>query len=73
MVQQLRKEKDLDVSDRICLTWSCDSDKVKQALSEHKDYICDQVLAVSFDENAMAQDKTEELAETKISFAIQRM
>ena len=73
MVQQLRKEKDLDVSDRICLTWSCDSDKVKQALSEHKDYICDQVLAMSFDENVMAQDKTEELAETKISFAIQRM
>lgn len=72
MVQQLRKEKDLDVSDRIQLTWSCDSDKVKQALSEHKDYICDQVLATAFVE-AVNSGKTEELAESTILFMIEKI
>ena len=72
MVQQLRKEKDLDVSDRIQLTWSCDSDKVKQSLSEHKDYICDQVLATTFVESANA-GKTEELGESTITFDVQRV
>ena len=71
MVQQMRKDKDLDVSDRICLNWSSESAEVKQALSEHKDYIAEQVLATSFTEFANS-GKTEELGDSNITFDIQK-
>jgi isoleucyl-tRNA synthetase len=72
MVQQLRKDKDFDVSDRISLIWTSTSDEVKQALAEHKDYICDQVLATSF-EQVQNSGKTEELGEATITFDIQKV
>ena len=72
MVQQLRKDKDFDVSDRISLIWTSTSDEVKQALTEHKDYICDQVLATSF-EQSQNSGKTEELGEATIKFDIQKV
>ena len=72
MVQQMRKEKDLDVSDRISLVWSSESDEVKQALAEHKDYIAEQVLATSFTESANS-GKTEELGDSTITFDIQKI
>ena len=72
MVQQLRKDKDFDVSDRISLIWTSTSDEVKQALTEHKDYICDQVLATSF-EQSQNSGKTEELGEATINFDIQKV
>ncbi len=72
MVQQLRKEKDYDVSDRIQLTWNSTSELVQEAFAEHKAYIADQVLAVSFEQNAAAADKTEELGDGTVSFAAQK-
>ena len=72
MVQQLRKEKDLDVSDRISLVWMSSSDEVKQALSEHKDYIAEQVLATSFTEIPNS-GKTEELGDSSITFDLQKV
>ena len=71
MVQQLRKEKDLDVSDRISLVWMSSSDEVKQALAEHKDYIAEQVLATSFTESDNS-GKTEELGDSNITFDLQK-
>ena len=72
MVQQYRKEKDLDVSDRISLAWSSESSEVKQALDEHKDYIAEQVLATSFSESANS-GKTEELGDSTITFDIKKV
>ena len=71
MVQQLRKEKDLDVSDRISLVWTSSSDEVKQALSEHKNYIAEQVLATNFTESSNS-GKTEELGDSTITFDVQK-
>ncbi|MBQ3695654.1 MAG: isoleucine--tRNA ligase [Alphaproteobacteria bacterium] len=71
MVQQLRKDKGLDVSDRISLTWSSESALVKEAFKEHATYIAEQVLATSFTEGA-GTDKTEELGDGQVSFAIQK-
>ena len=46
MVQTLRKDKDFDISDRIELSYSTDDKELAKALSENKDYIAEQVLAV---------------------------
>lgn len=72
MVQQYRKDKGLDVSDRISLFWISGSSQVKQALAEHKDYIAEQVLATSFAETANT-GKTEELDDSSITFDIQKV
>ena len=71
MVQQLRKDKGLDVSDRITLTWTSESALVKEAFKEHATYIAEQVLATSFAEGD-GSDKTEELGDGQVSFAIQK-
>ncbi len=72
MVQQLRKDKGFDVSDRITLTWTSDSTLVKEAFKEHAAYIAEQVLATTFVEGA-GSDKTEELGDRQVSFAIQKV
>ncbi len=71
MVQSLRKERDLNVSDRIVLNWASDSQLVKDSLLEHRDYIADQVLATTFEPAAdIANPKTEELGDGSITFTI---
>ncbi len=72
MVQQLRKDKGFDVSDRITLTWTSESALVKEAFKEHAAYIAEQVLATSFTEGS-GVDKTEELGDGQVSFAIQKV
>ncbi len=49
-VQNLRKEMDFEVSDRIVVKYSLDSN-FKTALTNFKDYICNEVLAVELSEN----------------------
>jgi isoleucyl-tRNA synthetase len=48
-VQNMRKEMDFEVSDRIVVKYSLDSD-FKAALTNFKDYICNEVLAVKLSE-----------------------
>ncbi len=61
MIQSLRKEKELDVSDRIEVVYNTTSSLVQEALSEHERYISEQVLAVSLkpkaDLNSVHQDE----------------
>ena len=49
-VQNIRKDMDFEVSDRIEVTYSLDSD-FKAALVNFSDYICNEVLAVKLGEN----------------------
>ena len=44
LVQNLRKEKNFDISDRIRLCWQTDDEKLRQALRENEKYIKVQVL-----------------------------
>ena len=70
MVQSLRKEKALDVSDRIQVVYESDSDLVRQALAEHDSYIREQVLAVSLTHQVLLETDgtTEELGESCVRF-----
>ena len=72
MVQNHRKESELDVSDRIGLTYKTEDETIAAALTEHKDYIMEQVLALAMekDEGLTSSAHTEELGTGKITFAI---
>ncbi len=48
MIQEARKQSDLDVSDRIELWWRADSAELAAALEEHAESIGGEVLATSF-------------------------
>ena len=50
-IQNLRKDMDFEVSDRIIVKYSLDSD-FKDALVNFKDYICNEVLAVELGEQS---------------------
>ena len=46
LIQNLRKEKDFNISDRIELFWQTDSTELSEALKENEAYISAQVLAL---------------------------
>lgn len=72
MVQQLRKEKGLDVSDRISLVFATDNLLVREALHEYAAYVREQVLASSFTEQAPTAPHTEELGEGFVDFDVNK-
>ncbi len=46
-IQRTRKDIGLNVEDRISIEFSSSSDRLKNAIEKHKDYICGETLAVS--------------------------
>ena len=54
-LQQARKEADLDISDRILVTWASDDAEVTAAITAHAAYIADEVLAVVFEKGEGTQ------------------
>ena len=63
-VQSLRRTSDLDVSDRITLSWSSASPRVREAMTRHADWIAAEVLAVEVNESAGAGERVEIEGET---------
>jgi isoleucyl-tRNA synthetase len=51
-IQRTRKELDFNVEDRIQITFNSNSERLKNAILKHKDYICGETLAVSLTEKA---------------------
>jgi isoleucyl-tRNA synthetase len=56
-VQRMRREADLDVTDRIRLVWSSDDPLMRQALSTHGDLVAAEVLAASVEEIDRSDDR----------------
>ncbi len=54
LIQNLRKEKDFDVSDRIELCYSSSDAEINAALKENEDYIKTQVLAIKIENNCVS-------------------
>lgn len=73
MIQARRKERGLDVSDRITVRWNSESALVQAALAEHQSYIMDQVLAVQMSAEALTGGATEELGDGSVLFEIARV
>jgi len=56
LIQQSRKDADLNITDRINLNIQTNSDIVKEAVNNHETYISDQVLSESINFNETAND-----------------
>ncbi len=53
-VQQVRRDLDLDVSDRITLGWSSDDEQVRAAFAAHGSWIAGEVLATRIEDDPAA-------------------
>jgi isoleucyl-tRNA synthetase len=51
-IQRTRKDIGLNVEDRISISFATESEKLKSALIQHKDYICGETLAVDLKETS---------------------
>ena len=73
-VQQLRKDADLEITDRIMISFKTDSDLVQSCVATWGDYICSETLADSVTESADVPDGTKDVAvgEVKVSMWIQK-
>ena len=74
MVQNLRKEKNLDVSDRIILSYEASTDLINEALELHKNYIMEQVLALDVISNRALDGApvSEEIGDGNIKVDLQK-
>ena len=75
MIQNLRKEKDLDVSDRIVVRYKASSDLIDEALQQNKDYIMEQVLAVDMISNQALDNApvNDEIGDGKIALDLEKV
>ena len=70
MIQARRKEKNLNISDRITLGYTTESELVRAAIAEHQAYITEQVLATQISETVPPDAATEDLGDGKITFDV---
>ena len=73
MVQARRKERNLDISDRITLAYRTESALVQAAIAEHQAYIMEQVLATALTNDVPADATTEELGDGSITFDVMKV
>ena len=73
-VQNLRKEKNLDVSDRIILSYEASTDLINDALELHKNYIMEQVLALDIISNRALDNApvSEEIGDGTVKLDLQK-
>ena len=71
-LQELRKEVGLDISDRITLQYSTDSDKLAEVFKEWSAYIMDELLCEHFS-SVVSAEKTLDVLGSKISVTIQKV
>ena len=74
MVQNLRKESGLDVSDRITVEYAPSTALIKEALELHKNYIMEQVLALDMTEReALAESMaSDDIGDGKITLNLKK-
>ena len=72
LIQDYRKERDLERTDRIVLTVQTDSDDLKQAIDENKEYITSETLTEQLLDTAGGNAVVEkEIGELKIQLGIE--
>jgi isoleucyl-tRNA synthetase len=59
VIQQMRKDAQFDVSDRIIITWSSDDADLNEAITTHQQMIADEVLARDMRNNNTATNTTD--------------
>ena len=72
-IQQIRKELDLQIQDRINVTFATDSEKVSEAAAEHGDYICRETLCDSLSADNADDGKLIKIAGQSVTLKISRV
>jgi isoleucyl-tRNA synthetase len=82
-VQKLRKESDFDIADRIIIRFFTGSPHISMAVSEHKNYIMQETLAVEIEEitdansfeqiSAQGQVESQDIDGVPVLFSLQRI
>lgn len=71
--QKLRKDRGLEVSDRIRLYWDSDSEEVREAITTHRAYICAETLAAELEQrNEHAWTETIDLEGVSLKLALEK-
>ena len=74
MVQENRKNSGFDVSDRIEVAYASGNATVREALAGNREYISEQILAVSFEEKPSVDGgTTEEIGEGTVTFLLKKV
>jgi len=71
-IQQIRKEMDLELTDRIGVAYATGDDTLRRMLAEHRQYICAETLAETLDEDATAEGKEIRLGGATIRLRVSR-
>ena len=71
-IQNLRKEIGLEVSDRIDIFYDTESEQLKQAVSQFKDYICRETLAVQLLEEKSSEMTSSDVEGNQISLSLEK-
>jgi isoleucyl-tRNA synthetase len=72
-VQQLRKDADLDIVERIGIAWRSEDPRVRAALAEFADYIRGETQADSLAESGELRAKPVSVGDAKVEIAINRV
>jgi isoleucyl-tRNA synthetase len=71
LIQDYRKERDLERTDRIVLTVQTDSEDLKQAIEENKEYITSETLTAQLLDSSGGDCVEKEIGELKIQLGIE--
>ncbi len=69
-IQERRKTMDLDISDRIEITFASDDNLLLQSFEEYEDYIKEQTLATSLTQGITKSQEGEEIGSGNITFDV---
>jgi len=74
-IQQLRKDKGLNIEDRIKVRWHTDDAELAQAIDEWKDYICRETLCLQMSaaEDTWPEARTVRLAGKELHLDLERV
>ncbi len=71
-VQQLRKDADLNIQDRISISYSAEDAEVAVMVQEWSDYICSETLADQLRSDPAVEGRSGMVGDCKVSISIQR-
>ena len=73
LLNNVRKDRGFDVSDRVRIAWACDHAEVTRALEEHAELIAREVLATAIDPLGGAPNDDEmQLGPSILRYTIER-
>jgi isoleucyl-tRNA synthetase len=72
-IQQLRKDSGLEIQDRITVNWDTDDQTIREAIDEHKDYICLETLCDELANSQVSADhKTVKIGNADLKLALRK-